>query len=150
MVLMLSNRFVIHEFQRDSCVGTPRHHCSLPAAELRGVCLCPPRFPPGQCVRNGRGATHTAQVLLTNTGRVAGAHSLLGFMSPPRPGVEGAPLQELVGFDKVHLAPGESVSVAIAVSAHDLTRTSRGGGREVDQGNWTLRIGDTRTTLEVR
>ena len=98
----------------------------------------------------GGGATHTAQVLLTNTGRVAGAHSLLGFMSPPRPGVEGAPLQELVGFDKVHLAPGESVSVAIAVSAHDLTRTSRGGGREVDKGNWTLRIGDTRTTLEVR
>jgi beta-glucosidase len=86
----------------------------------------------------------------TNTGaRAAGGWPLLAFVSPPRPGVDGAPLRELAGFEKVYLQPGESTTVVLALTAHDLTRTASGGGRVAELGEWVLRVGDTATTLSV-
>ena len=96
------------------------------------------------------GPVHVAKVRITNSGGMSGATPVLGFISPPRPGFDGAPLRELVGFDKVYLNAKESAVVALGLTAHDLTRTARGGGRVVERGEWLLRIGETTTALVVQ
>jgi hypothetical protein len=50
----------------------------------------------------------TITVTVTNTGAVASDYAALLFLVPPAPGVDGAPLQYLAGFDRVHLAPGQT------------------------------------------
>ncbi len=47
-------------------------------------------------------------VTVTNTGGVASDFAALLFVMPPAPGVDGAPLQYLDGFDRIHLAPKQT------------------------------------------
>ncbi|KAL4737499.1 glycoside hydrolase superfamily [Aspergillus similis] len=56
----------------------------------------------------------TAKVIVTNTGKVAGAETLQLWVVPP-PTEVNRPVRELKGFTKVHLEPGESKDVEIVV-----------------------------------
>ena len=53
----------------------------------------------------------------------------------------GLPVRTLVGFDKVHLQPGEAATVAIDVRAEHLTTAQQGGGRRGWVGRWQIWLG---------
>ena len=85
----------------------------------------------------------TASVTVKNIGEVAGAHSVLLFVSPPVGGIF-RPVRELKGFAKAFLKPGESKKVEIEVD--DRAFAVWNGGWVIPAGEYTLRIGD----LEVK
>lgn len=88
-------------------------------------------------------ATYTVNV--TNTGAVDSDYVVLGFLVPPSAGVGGAPLQQLFGFERVHVRAGATVTVWLGVGARDLTRVVRDAdgvvAREAVAGGWTVRLG---------
>ncbi len=133
--------------------------------------LAAPTFTPG--------STLTVEVPVTNTGDRAGSEVVQLYVAPPaRPPVP-RPAQELRAWAKVHLAPGESTTVALTLddrafawwdvgaagraAVHDRLplqppdegRTVRPKGWRVDPGGYELRLGrsaeaiDHRVPLEV-
>jgi beta-glucosidase len=81
----------------------------------------------------------TAEVAITNTGKLAGdevAELYLKF--PP---VEGAPLLALRGFERVHLAPGETRKVAFHLNPRDLSMVTAAGDPTISEGHYTLFVG---------
>jgi hypothetical protein len=88
-----------------------------------------------------------ATVTARNTGALAAAHVLLLFASPPPPQqqsqrpqqrVTGAPLRNLVAFERVWLEPGESKSVGFDLTAHHLSYADQNGDPWVAPGAWQL------------
>jgi hypothetical protein len=80
---------------------------------------------------------------VTNTGSVAGCDIVLLFASSPTPwpGQGGAPIRDLVGFERVCLQPGQSELVPFGVTMHDFTVTSPSGDRVAVPGTWTFAVG---------
>ena len=88
----------------------------------------------------------TATVTVTNTGARAGAHSVLLFTAPPtmtdaERERTGAPLQNVVGFDRVLLEAGKTATVTIDIHAYHLTYSGRGGDRLAREGEWKFWTG---------
>jgi len=81
------------------------------------------------------------RVNVTNSGSAASATSVLAFAVPPNPGVDGAPLEQLFGFHKIFLQPGQSQVVSFMSSARDFTLVDKSGVRWPPEGGWTVRIG---------
>lgn len=85
-------------------------------------------------------------VTVENTGARAGTEVVQLYVSPPEGGLH-RPVQELKGFQKVFLQPGESREVAF-----DLTERSFAvwqGGWRVPGGRYTLEIGGKRLCLDM-
>jgi hypothetical protein len=61
-------------------------------------------------------------VNVTNTGDYDADYSVLGFLIPPQAGQNGVPLQQLFGFQRVHVPKGQTVTVWLGLSATDLTQ----------------------------
>ncbi len=61
------------------------------------------------------------EVEVANRGGVDSDYVLLAFLSPPGAGIGGKPLRTLVGFERVFVAAGASVTVAVPVPARRLT-----------------------------
>ena len=80
-------------------------------------------------------------VNVTNTGNVDSDDVVLGFLVPPGAGSGGVPLQELFGFQRVHVPAGATVTVWLGVSARDLTVVGADGCRSALAGAYSLRIG---------
>ena len=81
----------------------------------------------------------TAEVTVTNAGKVAGdeiAELYLTF--PPNP---GAPRRALRGFERVHLAPGQSQVVHLTLRPRDLSIVSTAGEPIIAEGQYTVSIG---------
>ena len=81
----------------------------------------------------------TAEVAITNTGKLAGdevAELYLNF--PP---VEGAPLLALRGFERIHLAPGETRKVVFHLNPRDLSMVTAVGDPTIPEGQYTLFVG---------
>ena len=79
------------------------------------------------------------------------AHAVvLGFLVPPTPGQGGQPLKSLVGFRRVHLAPGASATVTFPVTGHDLSLVGAGGERRAAAGEWEFRVGPGAGAARVR
>ena len=93
---------------------------------------------------------HSMSIQVRNTGDWVGAHSVLSFISPPAPGVNGAPLRSLTDFEKIWLGPNEQHVVSIPISLHDLTVTAQEGGRVAAAGDWKLRVGELELTITVK
>lgn len=62
----------------------------------------------------------TANVAVTNTGKVEGAETIQLYIKPENPSII-RPVKELKDFGKVHLAPGQSKSVKLTVSIKEAT-----------------------------
>jgi beta-glucosidase len=80
------------------------------------------------------GGSFTAEVTVTNTGSVEGAdivqlygHDVVGSLTRP--------LVQLLGYARVHLAPGESTRVAFTVPAGRFAFTDRGMTKVVEPGD---------------
>ena len=78
---------------------------------------------------------------VTNVGDVAGSDVVLFFVRSPTPGEGGAPIQELAGFERVFLEPGQTINVPFAVTEHDLTLADEHGQRTAVRGKWTVVVG---------
>ncbi len=118
------------------------------------------------------GSTFTVEVPVTNTGDRPGSEVVQLYVAPPARTVVPRPAQELKAWAKVHLAPGETTTVALALDDRafawwdvgDATRAAvhgrlplqpPGGPREarpegwrVDPGTYEVRVGRSSEAIE--
>lgn len=73
------------------------------------------------------GPTLTYTVDVTNTGVYTGDEVVFAYMTPQLPTRPG-PLRQLIGFERVHLAPGATTSVSFAIGNEALRLTDRASG----------------------
>jgi beta-glucosidase len=79
------------------------------------------------------------EVTVTNTGKLAGDEVAQLYLTFP--GVKGAPLRALRGFERVHLEPGASQRVRFQLKPRDLSMVSEAGEPMVAEGNYSVTIG---------
>ena len=80
-------------------------------------------------------------VNVTNTGTVDSDEVVLGFLVPPGAGVNGVPLQELFGFERVHVPAGQTVTVYLGAQGVRFTQADREGKRHALGGLYKVRFG---------
>lgn len=103
----------------------------------------------------GPAGTVTATVPVENVGDRAGHEVVQLYVSEREPSMV-RPVQELKGFQRVHLDPGETKRVTFELSATQLARHDRDTNLVVEPGPYEIRIGrsaeaiETTETLEVR
>eukprot|EP01064_Diplonema_japonicum_P000204 TRINITY_DN10144_c1_g1_i1.p1 TRINITY_DN10144_c1_g1~~TRINITY_DN10144_c1_g1_i1.p1 ORF type:complete len:758 (+),score=186.88 TRINITY_DN10144_c1_g1_i1:38-2275(+) len=83
----------------------------------------------------------TIAIKVENTGTVAGSDAVLAFSKAPAAGTGGAPIKSLIGFEKVHLAPGASTIVYFPLHSMDLSLSNEQGKREPSVGTWQIAFG---------
>ncbi|MDE3201932.1 MAG: glycoside hydrolase family 3 C-terminal domain-containing protein [Acidobacteriota bacterium] len=81
----------------------------------------------------------TADVTVANTGKLAGDEVAELYLSFPK--LDGAPIRALRGFERVHLAPGESKVVHFKLKPRDLSMVTEAGQIIVPPGHYTLSVG---------
>ena len=82
---------------------------------------------------------------VTNTGQRDGDEVVLLYAVPPA-GLESAPLQNLRGYQRVHLRAGESTSLHFELTSHDLAFGQADGTMGTAAGEWQLRVGSANAT----
>ncbi len=80
-----------------------------------------------------------AGVTVTNTGKVAGDEVVELYLKFPP--VDGAPRLALRGFQRIHLAPGESRPVTFELKRRDLGMVTASGQPIIAAGDYTISIG---------
>jgi len=80
-------------------------------------------------------------VAVKNTGSSAGDEVVMVFVAPPNAGLDGAPLQSLVAYDRVKLAVGEEVALKFDVASHHFTYANVEGLRTAPAGAWKVWVG---------
>jgi hypothetical protein len=80
-------------------------------------------------------------VNVTNSGSVDSDDVVLGFLVPPGAGVDGVPLQELFGFERVYVPAGQTVTVYLGAQGVRFTQAGVDGVRRVLRGEYTVRFG---------
>jgi len=83
----------------------------------------------------------TYQVNVTNTGNYDADHVVLGFIVPPGAGQNGVPLKSLFGFERVHVARGQTVQVFLYPTLGDFTQVDVNGKRVPVAGEYTVQFG---------
>ena len=78
---------------------------------------------------------------VSNTGAVDSDDVVLGFLVPPGAGVGGVPLQELFGFERVHVPAGKTVTVYLGAQGVRFTQAGADGVRRFLPGEYTARFG---------
>ena len=63
--------------------------------------------------------------------------------------LEGNPMKELIGFERVFLEPGQNTTVSFAVTPHDVSYVDMRGKRVVHSTTRTICIGNVVTTVTV-
>ncbi|HTW32402.1 MAG TPA: glycoside hydrolase family 3 C-terminal domain-containing protein, partial [Candidatus Sulfotelmatobacter sp.] len=80
-----------------------------------------------------------ASVTVTNTGKLAGDEVVELYLKFPD--VAGAPIRALRGFQRVHLEPGASQTVAFHLNPRDLSMVTEIGDIVVPEGKYTISVG---------
>jgi len=78
-------------------------------------------------------------VSVRNAGAVAGAEVVQLYLS--QPGIKGAPLRSLKGYERVELAPGQTRAVHFNLSARDLALAGDDGRMRIVPAHYQLWIG---------
>ncbi len=101
---------------------------------------------PGAC----KDSSIPVAVSVRNDGPLSGDHSVLLFSKPPSNGVDGAPLKQLVSFERVHLESGAEQEVVFNVNlCEDLGTVGVDGIRTVALGVHTLMVGAVHHSLII-
>ncbi len=96
------------------------------------------------------GDTLTATVDVTNTGQLEGAQVVQLYVGGPSSSVPRAP-DELKGFEKVDLHPGEKKSISFALHARDFSYwDEQAGNWKIDPGAFSILVGDSSRSLPLR
>jgi beta-glucosidase len=85
------------------------------------------------------GQPTSAEVTVTNTGKIAGDEVVQLYLSFPD--VKGAPIRALRGFRRVHLDPGQSQSVQFELRPRDLSIVSDAGEPIIAEGKYSVSVG---------
>jgi len=85
------------------------------------------------------GAPLTAEVTITNIGSQAGDEVAQLYLTFPE--VLGAPRRALRGFQRVHLAPGQSQTVHFELKPRDLSMVSEAGDPIIPAGKYLISVG---------
>jgi beta-glucosidase len=80
-----------------------------------------------------------AETTVTNTGKVAGDEVVQLYLSFPD--VKGAPVRALRGFQRIHLAAGESQKVRFELKDRDLSMVSEAGDPMIAEGQYKVSVG---------
>jgi beta-D-xylosidase 4 len=80
-------------------------------------------------------------VNVTNTGSIDADHVVLGMAIPPDAGVDGVPLQELWGFERVFVPAGKTITVEMYPALTSFTQVNGDGLRNAHTGEYTFRFG---------
>ena len=89
----------------------------------------------------GDGAIGELAVTVRNVGEVEAADVVLVYRTPPNAGVDGVPLREILGFERVHLPPKGSATVRFPLASHDFELADEGGTFRRVAGRWALSAG---------
>ena len=81
----------------------------------------------------------TADVTVTNTGKLAGDEVVQLYLSFPD--VKGAPLRALRGFQRVHLDAGKSQAVHFELKGRDLSMVNEAGQPIIAEGQYKISVG---------
>jgi beta-glucosidase len=90
-------------------------------------------------------ATVTARI--TNTGRVAGADVAQLYVGDPA--ASDDPPEQLKGFRRVTLNPGQSATVTFPLTIHDLASWSAGNAWKAQAGTYSIKVGDASNHLPL-
>jgi beta-glucosidase len=85
----------------------------------------------------------TATVKVTNSSSRPGDEVAEAYLKTPQP---DGPLRSLVGFQRVHLEPGESRDVALTLAPRSLSSVDDQGQRSILAGTYQLSIGSAQPT----
>jgi len=85
------------------------------------------------------GSTQALAVSVRNTGPVAAAEVVQLYLSVP--GIKGAPLRSLKGYERVELAPGQTTTVRFNLSPRDLALAGDDGRLKIAPAQYRLWIG---------
>ena len=81
------------------------------------------------------------EINVTNTGTVDSDDAVLGFLKPPGAGSNGVPVQQLYGFERVHVQAGKSVVVSLYPELTQFTQVDAHGERYELPGEYTFGFG---------
>jgi beta-glucosidase len=93
-------------------------------------------------IKAGEALTVTADV--TNSGPVAGDEVTQLYLTPPQTAV--SPKLALAGFERVHLAPGETRHLTFTLSPRTLSQVDGQGIRSIAPGQYTISLGESQPT----
>ena len=92
--------------------------------------------------------TATATATITNTGSVAGADVAQLYVGDPAASAD--PPEQLRGFQRVMLNPGQSSTVTFPLTIHDLASWSSADNQwEAKAGSYSIKVGDASTNLPL-
>jgi beta-glucosidase-like glycosyl hydrolase len=90
----------------------------------------------------------TVTATMTNTGTVAGADVAQMYVGDPAASQD--PPEQLKGFDRVSLNPGQSTTVTFPLNIHDLASwSSSANGWEAQAGLYSIKVGDASNNLAL-
>jgi beta-glucosidase len=90
------------------------------------------------------GDTLTAEADVRNTGKVAGDEVAELYLVPPKDGNGGlSPNVQLEGFQRIHLAPGQTEHVTFKLDPRELSEVDASGTRAVQSGSYTISVGSS-------
>ena len=96
-----------------------------------------------------KGESTTATIDVTNTGSVAGADTVQAYVDDPAS--VGEPPEQLKGFDKVTLDPGQTAEVSIPLGPQSFSVWNSSDQAWVeDPGQYRVMVGDSSTNLPLR
>jgi len=104
---------------------------SFSSFNYSGAKITPGQVSPGTVV--------TVSALVTNSSSVAGDEVVELYLS--HPGVDGAPIRALAGFERIHLAASASQTVSFTLHDRDLSLVDEGGVRRIVPGPVEVWIG---------
>ena len=116
-----------------------------------------PRFPFGYGLsyttfsfdKKNSGNKDTFEVIVTNTGKKAGAEVVQCYLSKPD-GQAQMPVRELAGYEKVFLNPGESRTVSFTLTDKEKRFWNEQSGKwEIPSGTYRISIGNSSRNLPV-
>jgi beta-glucosidase len=80
----------------------------------------------------------TATVTVTNSSAIPGDEIVEAYLKTPQP---DGPIHSLVGFQRVHLAAGDSREITISIDPRSLSSVNGKGIRSILPGKYTLNLG---------
>lgn len=91
----------------------------------------------------------TVEAEVTNTGKVAGDEVAQVYLTPPQTSI--APRFALVGYQRVHLLPGQSKPMRFTLHPRELSQVDAQGVRAASAGHYEIKVGGSSnvTTLSA-